>query len=315
MAFIIPTAYVSTTGYTDGQQVLLDGVLYENTSGSTLTGTDPKTSNSWTVIAVHTIQDYNSLVEAIRLNINVDDDEINRSVPLFIQLAEESFKTRIRVPQQRKRAILMTDSESKIEAPGDLLEVINLRQNSDAPSGGTTDIRARGVIEILNGNYENYQRLLRLNTSNSYVGVQDYNAFDAPLYWFDNRYFRIAPEYDTGTEMELWYYATIPQLGTTVNLTNSAGNPIDANGVETATSGLAQATETVTQNWFTAAAPQMLLYGALCKSEAYLKDPERIVMWKEAFEAAQIETQDMINRFEDSQPHTLFLENTYSSRI
>ena len=292
MAFIIPTAW-SAGSYSTGTQRIYNGVLYEVVSSSD-TNARPDLSNDWKVIAVHQIQDYNSLVEAVRLNLNVDDDEINRSVPLFVQLAEESFKTRIRVPQQRKRAILTADADGKIEAPGDLLEVINLRQNSN--NFPSVDIRSRGVIEILNGNYENYQRLIRFQTGNDYVGDGDINAFDAPIYWFDNRYFRIAPLYDAGTEFELWYYALIRPLGSTYTDTNSQ-------------------VQTVTQNWYTAAAPQMLLYGALCKAESYLKDPDRIAMWKQSFEEAQAETQDMINRFEDSQPHTLFIENAYSSRI
>ena len=312
MSFIIPTTWSQTASYTSGQQVLLDGVLYE-ASGTITAGTNPKTSTLWTVIAVHNIQDYNSLVEAVRLNLNVDDDEINRSVPLFIQLAEESFKTRIRAPQMRRRVILTVDASSRVEVPGDLLEVINVRHNSD--SFPSLDIRSRGVIEILNANYEEYQRLLRFEESNSYVGAGDVHAFDAPVFWFDNRYFNIAPRYIMGTEIELWYYAAIPQLGTTILLTDDQGRPIDSDGMLVSVSGNPQATSTVTQNWFTAAAPQMLLYGALMKSEAYLKDAERIEMWKASFEAAQAETQDMVNRFTENQAHTLFLESTYASRI
>ena len=293
MAFIIPTAWTAGT-YSEGTQRILDGVLYE--VAVTSTTANPKTSEDWTVIAVHEIQDYNSLIEAIRLNINTSNDpEINRSVPLFIQLAEESFKTRIRVPQQRKRAVLTVDNMSRVTIPGDLLEVINLRQNSSAPTGGTTDIRSRGVIEILNGNYEEYQRLLRFDTSDHYVGVNDYNAFDAPLYWFDSQYFWIAPEYAQGVEMELWYYSIIPALGSTVMVNNTP--------------------TVIERNWYTSAAPQMLLYGALMKAEEYLKDVDSAGQYQAAFEAAQAETQDMINRFENSQPHTLFIENTYSSRI
>ena len=294
MAFIIPTTWAAGT-YPTGTQRIYNGVLYEVVS-TAATSFRPDQSNDWNVIAVHQIQDYNSLVEAVRLNLNVDDDEINRSVPLFIQLAEESFKTRIRVPQQRKRVVLTTDADSKVEVPGDLLEVINLRHNTDSFSGGLLNLQARGVIEILNGTYEDYQRLVRFGQGTDFIGTNDINSYDAPVFWFDNRYFRIAPAYETGTEIELWYIALIRPLGSSYT---------DSNGMS----------QTVTQNWYTSAAPQMLLYGALCKAESYLKDPERIAMWKESFEAAQAETQDMINRFENSQPHTLFIENTYSSNI
>ena len=292
MAFQIPTAWTAGT-YSQGTQRIQNGVLYEVIVAST--STEPRVSTDWAVIAVHEITDYTSLVEAVRLNLNVDDDEINNSVPLFIQLAEESFKTRIRVPQQRKQVVLTVDSEGRIEVPGDLLEVINLRQNSDATTSAFRDLRSRGVIEILSTNYENYQRVRRFETANYYVSSNDYNAFDSPVFWYDNRYFWIAPVYATGTEMELVYYGLIPQLGSVVTI----------DGVST----------TVDRNWYTSAAPQMLLYGALCKSEAYLKDTERVAQWKELFDAAQAETQDLVNRFAENQSHSLFIENTYSSRI
>ena len=152
------------------------------------------------------------------------------------------------------------------------------------------------MIEILNGNYEEYQRLLRFEENSNFVDVNSFNGFDAPVYWFDNRYFNIAPLYPTGTEFELWYYALIRPLGSTY--TDSSNN-----------------VQTVTQNWFTAAAPQMLLYGAICKAEGFLADPTRMEEYKKKFDEAQAETQDMISRFENSQPHTLYVENAYSSRI
>ena len=316
MAFIMRPIWVTNTAYTAGTVVNFNGVNYEAINAVN-SSTDPsQDAVNWKAVSVTKIQDYNSLVEAIRLEINIPTQPaINNSIPLFVQLAEESFKTRIRSPQQRKRAILTVDNNSRIEVPGDLLEVINLRENALTTSQDSIDLRSRGVIEIKNSNYEEYQRLLRFEEGNEFVGTRDLNAFDSPGYWFDNRYFNLAPNYSMGTEMELVYYAIIPQLGTTVLLTDSDGNPIDMNGVPTSQSGLPQATEIVTRNWFTSAAPQMLLYGAILKAETYLKDDPRIPMWQQAFENAQAETQDMINRFEDNQAHTLFIENTYSSRV
>jgi len=317
MAVIIPSTWSSTVTYSSGNQVIRNGVLYEASTAITA-GTDPETSNDWSVVAVHEITNYNSLIEAIRLQINTDDDEIDRSIPLFIQLAEQSFNTRLRVPAMRQRRVLETDSESRIEVPQDLLQVISLRENVDNTQGGTTipnDIRQRGIIEITAAqDYEDFQKL---KLYSNYVGYFNSNlvGYDSPVYWHDNRYFNIAPDYDEGTEMELWYYKSIPFLGTTVFLTDADGNPIDANGDRTSVSGLDQATRVQTSNFWISFAPQMLLYGALCKSEGYLNDPEKMEMWKKAFAEAQVETQDAIDRFEQSRAHSIYFEGAYASNI
>ena len=314
MAFIIPTTWSATTAYTVGQQVILDGVLYEAT-GSITAGTNPKTSTLWTVFAVHQIQDYNSLVEKIRLTINVvGNDNINRSIPVYIQLAEESFKTRIRVPQMRRRVVLTSDSQSRLIIPADLLEFINLRQNSDTAPG--IDIRSRGVVEIhITDNYEFYSRVRLGSVANDFVDFNDENAFDAPVAFYDSTYLWIAPEYPTNTEFELWYYANIPMLGSTVMLTDADGNPVDANGARTSISGLPQATQMVERNWYTAAAPQMIYYGSLLKAAEDLNNEPRAEKWMEQFELAQAETQDMIDNMTVRTNHPLFIENSYSSQI
>ena len=314
MAFIIPAVWSTTATYTSGQQVIRDGVVYEATSSITA-NTDPKLSNLWEVIAVHQIQDYNSLIEKIRLTINVsENDNINRSIPVYIQLAEESFKTRIRVPQMRRRVLLTSDSQSRLIIPADLLEFINLRQNSDTAPG--IDIRTRGVVEIhITDNYEFYSRVRLGSLANDYVDFNDENAFDAPVAFYDSTYLWIAPEYTANTEFELWYYANIPMLGSTVMLTDENGNPVDSAGNLVSVSGLPQATQMVLRNWYTAAAPQMIYYGALLKAAEDLHNEPRAEKWQEQFELAQAETQDMIDNMTVRTNHPIFIENTYSSQI
>ena len=123
--------------FSAGDKVRYNGVVYEALNALTSANvTNPQDdTDNWLVVGVLRIQDYNSLQEAMRLELNVDDDMITNSIPLFIQLAEESFEKRIRAPIQRTRRILTVDSDSKVEVPSDLLQVINLRLNDDLTGG------------------------------------------------------------------------------------------------------------------------------------------------------------------------------------
>ena len=112
-----------TTTYSAGERVIFDGVVYRATASITAGSTNPQLNDSWVVVAIYKIQSYHSLIEAVRLEINTDDDMINDSVPFFIQLAEESFQTRIRAPIQRQTRILTVDANSRVEIPQDLLQV------------------------------------------------------------------------------------------------------------------------------------------------------------------------------------------------
>ena len=317
MAFVIRPQWVSNTAYTSGTVVNFNGVDYEATVDITSSVDPSQDGTSWEVRAVTKVQDYNSLVEAVRLQLNVRDlPEINDSIPLFIQMTEESFKTRIRAPQQRK-TVTVPIMDGRILAPGDMLEVINLRVASDRSNiyGGF----ARESIEILNGNYEEFQEVRQYfsSQSTSYLRI---NNYESPVYWFDNRYFNIAPDYDDGTMIELVYFATIPQLGEVVSITNDAGEPLNSAGQTVAEwiaagnteASFVQDMQTVTRNWFTAVAPQMLLYGSCLRAKPYLRnDDDRVQLWAEFYAQAEQETQQLISRFEDSQPHTIQISNGY----
>lgn len=308
--------------FAQGARVRFNGILYEAINARTASDTNnPQIDmDNWRVVAVLRIQDYNSLQEAIKLEINTDDDMINESIPMFIQLAEESFQTRIRAPLQRSRMLLTVDAESRVEVPEDLLQVINLRINDDSTASDT--LFSRGATEILAGNYEEFQDLKRFYASNIGFGIpRSYPTFyEAPVYWFDDRYFHIAPTMAQGTELELYYYAIIPQLGTTVNLVNQDGQPINDAGqtvdqwvaAGNTVNSFVQATDVVRVNWYVTAAPQMLLYGAIMKATAYLKDDPRLPIWQEAFATAESETHTIIDRFQEGRHHTQQMYNAYS---
>lgn len=242
---------------------------------------------------------------------------------MFIQLAEESLQTRVRAPVQRARTVLTSDTMSRILVPSDLLQVINLRFNDDGTAGDS--IFSRGGTEILAGNYEEFKDLQRYYQSNIGFGTSRAipTNYEAPVYWFDDRYFYIAPNIQQGTELELYYYAMIPQLGSTVNLVNQNGQPInsagqtlqqwiDANPLTNNADNFVQATDTVEVNWFLTAKPDMLLYGAIMSAESYLRDDPRMEIWRRKFEQAELEIHHLIDRFEEGRHHTQQLFNAYS---
>ena len=311
--------WVSGTNYTQGNTVKSDGVIYEARSDITSSTTDPRLdTTNWRVAGIFRIENYYSLIEAIRLELNVPQQRsILESIPHFINLAEDSFATRLRPPVQRTRRILMTDADSKIEIPQDLLEVINLRINSD--TAGNNTLIDRGKTEILAGNFEEYRDLKRLFDNGFQIRSRNFE-FEAPVYWYDNQYFWIAPDLDVGTEIELWYYASIPQLGSTVFLVDSNGNPINADGMTSAqwvaagntAESFVQATSLVLTNWFIFEASQMLLYGALVQASAYLHNDARTEIWQQKFERAEVETTYKVQRFENHRPHIQQMSNIYS---
>ena len=320
MARIYPE-WSATSDYAVDAIARREGILYKATSAITgnSTNVEPRLNeDEWDVYAVVRIEDYYSLIEAIRLELNRTDDEyLTQSIPLFIQLAEESFQTRIRAPIQRSRMILTVDAESRVAVPSGLLQVLNLRINGDQLQGSS--LLSAGQSEILAGNFEEYIDLKR-SYSNDFTFNSYPSNYDAPVYWFDSTYFNIAPTLEEGTELELWYYEQIPQLGREVLLTDANGNPINSAG-QTLTqwtdsgesaSSFVQATEVVISNWFVSAVPQLLLYGALVNAESFLKEDARIPLWQSRFQAAEAETMELIQRFEEGRAHTQQLYNAYS---
>ena len=320
MARIYPE-WSATSDYAVDAIARREGILYKATSAITgnANNVEPRLNEAeWEVYAVVRIEDYYSLIEAIRLELNRTDDEyLTQSIPLFIQLAEESFQTRIRAPIQRSRMVLTVDAESRVAVPSGLLQVLNLRINGDQLQGSS--LLSAGQSEILAGNFEEYIDLKR-SYSNDFTFNSYPSNYDAPVYWFDSTYFNIAPTLEEGTELELWYYEQIPQLGREVLLTDANGNPINSAGQTLAqwtdsgesASSFVQATEVVISNWFVSAVPQLLLYGALVNAESFLKEDARIPLWQSRFQAAEAETMELIQRFEEGRAHTQQLYNAYS---
>lgn len=313
--------------YMPGNRVQYNGILYEALNARTATDTDnPQLDvDNWKVVAIIRIEDYNSLIEAIKLEINTTDDMINESIPMFIQMAEESFETRIRAPIQRATAILTADHESRVQVPEDLLQVINLRLMTNTSVASDT-LFSRGGTEILAANFEEFKDLQRYYRSA--IGFAQGRVFpsnyEAPVYWYDSQYFHIAPNIEEDAELELQYYAAIPKLGSEVNLVNQNGMPINAQGQTLAqwiaedplthnVANFVQATAVVNVNWFVEEQPHLLLYGAIMSAESYLRDDPRMAIWQQKFQMAEQEVHYLIDRFTEGRHHTQQMYNAYAN--
>ena len=302
MAFIIPTAWAATTSYTTGQRVALNGVTYEaldNITGGALSNPNPSQDGAnWKAVAVTSLDNYNALVEGVRLQLNTRADEIYESIPLFINLTEESLKTRIRLPHQIRTTTVMVDSMSRVRVPAGLLEIMHVRRKDDSfGEGFALGPYDNDDVEILAANKEEYLRVLRAQENFG----KDYFSFDTAVYWWDNAYLNFAPQYAENTEIEVTYSQLIPKLGTVATVTHTDGTTSQ---------------ETVITNEFLQIAPQVLLYGSCLRAKPFLHDEDpRIALWGEMYAAAEQELQYLIETFENHQAHTQFIQNVYSQNI
>ena len=68
----------------------------------------------------------------------------------------------------------------------------------------------------------------------------------------------------------------------------------------------------VERNWFTSAAPQMLLYGSLINADLYLKNDPRVDVWRQKFALAEAEVQGKVDAFKTERAHTMQIGNVYT---
>ena len=324
MATLFPNDF-AVASYSTGDRVTYAGVVYEALADVTVTSTTDRTqipfdNDNWRAVSIRRLANGYSIFEAAKLELNTDDDMINDSIPLFMSLAHQSFTRDIRHPQQRTTTLLTADSQGRIRIPSDLLQVINLRFNGSSTRGSS--LTTRGNIEILAGNYEEYQKLEQF-----YAGGSDGDSvfipfeFEAPVYWFDDTYFHIAPSAASASvECELIYHKEEPELFRMYPEVNSDGEAInaagqtldefiDGGGME---ADFVQAQVFLTNNLFTTSAPDMFLYGTLLNAESYLKDDPRVPQWEARYLKAKAEFLDEIAKFEEYRAHTFQMYSAYS---
>lgn len=313
---LFPTQWSNTAGYSSGDRVKFSGVVYQaRTTIDAPTGNNTNrmpfdNDTQWEFSHVERAEDLYGIIETIRFIINVDENpEITNSIPYGIQMAENSFMRELRVTNMKRIASRPMLSESRLTGMQNLIEIINIRirgDNLDQP-----------YLEIREGDYREF--ITAKNTAETDFAIRyDNEAIPGRryVYFKDREYIYIAPEIPEGTMMEIFYYEQEPSLGTTSNLVNDAGMPINSAGqtidqwvaAGNAIDTFVQATRFETANWFTVAAPELYIYGCLLSLEAWLKDDPRIPLWADLFGNSRQEVQAMIDRFEVSGPQAITMD-------
>ena len=332
-----PQDWSALTTYAADDLANYNGVVYK--ALNSITG-DASNSNpceataNWIVSYVINPEDLNGIIESVKQELNIDNETINNSIPLYIKLAESSFYTRIRPPSNLKseqvpieRITVPAGYEGRdyIKVPTDLLQLENMSAADESTS--YTSLGGLGSLEIKAAATDYDFELLRsFYTGNDLLfGDSSLSNYSSPIYRFTTiagvPYFEIAPNvYEVGTMIRIRYYKAEPKLATVHPIINAAGEAINAGGMTLAqweaagnpASTFVQATTRITKNWYTANAPHLLIYGALTKASSYLKDDSRAAMWNEQFKAAEAETIDLIYRFEEVRPTDLQMSSDYA---
>ena len=329
----LPTDWAAATAYAVGDLANFNGVVYRRLVAGTTSAEPCDDTDNWIVEYVVRAEDWNSIIESVRLELNVDDDKINNSIPYFVQLTENSVTKKVRPPTNlvtTLRTIVNVGNtgyagRTYIQAPTDLLNVENIRINSSNPSH--FGLLGLGNVEITAAQSDADFEVVRqyYNNDNNIFGQQSISNFRTPLYRFITiggiPYFEIAPSsFDVGTTLEIRYWNSEPSLGTVHPRINSLGLPINSAGQTSAEwvdagndeADFVQANVTIKRNWYTSNAPELIIYGALMKASAYLKDDQRAAIWAQQFENAEQETIDLIYRFEEVRPSDQQFYNPYS---
>ena len=242
---IVRNAWVATASYAVGDLVNFNGVVYRalNAITGNANNNDPVQDNTnWIVEYVFHAEDWNGIIEAVREELNVDDERINNSIPFYIQLAEQSFSQRIRPPTALISDIVsMTpitvpagySDRQYIAVPADLIQVENIRAIQDGAS--VTGILGTGNLEIKAAATDYDFELLRsyFDGNDYFFGERSLTNFNSPLYRKVTiagiPYFEIAPaNYDADVMFEIRYYRSEPQLGETRGVVNASGQPLNS---------------------------------------------------------------------------------------
>ena len=176
-----------------------------------------------------------------------------------------------------------------------------------------------GQVEIIRANFFE-GRWLDFNSRNddNYFGVDRSGVFRSLTYTRDGSHFTFHPAVAENAEIELVYYAKIPQLGTYLNLTDASGMPVNQDGMTTQqwvdagnlASTFRQGTRYVDRNWFSDIKPDMIKYGAIMNMEQYLHDEKQWPVWQAKFQQAELELNELVERLEDQGPNTSVMYTT-----
>ena len=288
MVQLLPSVWSATAAYSVNDVVEYNGIRFvcntavaANANGNAI----PVANSSWTFDAVLRITDYYSLSYAIESAINKDDEEINNSIPLYIQNAERKIGKVLRSPAQIYTTTLMTDSMSRLRIPTDMLEIYHLRFTEEDAG---LSLESRGNISIQRAAERTDFEELRQYYNSTRYNTGDF-IYEYPLYRVDNQYIHIAPDQEANTSIEIMYYQAVPELGR-----RKTDN-----------------TRVLTNLW-TANCPHLLKAGACWEAAEYLKDQPRAEMWKAQFTELLQSTQIEYDKFEAGGSQRVTQDSAYS---
>ena len=242
----IPNDWAAATTYAVGDLANLNGVVYRalNAVTGNAMNEDPSLdTTNWSFDFMIRAEDRNGIIEAVKLELNVDDDQINNSIPYYIQLAEQSFYTRVRPSADLVSIILTTqnitvpgyEGRIYIPVPADLLNVENMRINDE--SGVFYGLLSMGRLEIKASQSDYDFEIVRqlYQDNDSVYGARTLTNYNSPVYRFTTiggiSYFELAPSaYMINQSVELRYYRAEPKLGTRHPRINSNGEPVNSMG-------------------------------------------------------------------------------------
>ena len=288
MVQLLPSAWSATAAYSVNAVVDYNGIRFvcntavaANANGNAI----PVGNSSWTFDAVLRITDYYSLQYAIESAINKDDDEINNSIPLYIQNTERKVGKLLRSPAQLYTATFTLDSMSRFSIPSDLLQIYHMRFPMEDAG---YSLESRGNVSIQRAaERTDFEELKQYYNSNRYWN-SDF-TYDFPLYRVDNQHIYIAPDQEANTQVEMMYYQAVPELGAT-KTDNTR----------------------VLSNLWTANCPHLIKAGACWEASEYLKDDERAQMWKTQFTDLLKATQVEFDKFEAAGSQRITQESAYA---
>lgn len=333
---VFQTMWNPATTYSQGDLVNYSGVVYEalNAVPGSSTNMNPcNDTSNWKVSYVERVESLTSILEYVRAELNVDDPFINNSVIEYVNRGAKFVNQKIRLPSNLVSTIVTTrtienegyDGRLYVGIPGDLLEVENLRINSDTPSG--YGLLAFGTLEILSAQSDaDFETLIQYYTGNtSLFGYSSLTQFSSPLYRYTTiggvPYFEIAPpDIGVGTDIEIRYWKSEPELGSVHPRINTLGQPLNDQGqtqAEWVAAGnmadtFVQQQVRIEDNWFTNNQPYLIAYAALYHASAWLKDIERAQLWKLRYDEEEQRVEDYISAFRENRPIDVQMSNPYS---
>lgn len=323
MSWLISSAYADNTAYAIRATAEFNGVVYEATSAIPVTNTtNPVQDNNvnWKINSVIRLEDAYSIWSSVYLSLNTDNPKITNSIWLYLQIAEQHIAKVVRSPLQITTRDFVLDDESSFIFPDNLLEIDNIRLKGSIGAINTgSSLQQRGFIEFRNANKANYE-VLRQFHLNGIVRDNTLSQFDYPVYWHEEDRCYLAPNYDAGTVVEMTFYGSEAQLGTTQPEVNDDFEPINSASQTLAewiaagnsAGNFVQNQAFIDKNLWTDQAPHLVKLGALVAAENDLKDPIRSESWKAEYDRNLEETISEYEAFNARRPHTQQMASAYS---